>query len=259
MPLKRIAIGIVSIVILCLMLPTRPVAQDLDSYLQQVIEKRYAARESFEGLKYDAVSYRRNVNGDWEIISEQIWKKEVFASDFDTRHQRVISVIEDGEPLEEDKILKEVDKLIEKAEEQRERMRFREPLDTVYFNEYEFSLAQPDSASGDLDKLVYRAIERDDKHVDGFFLINPDDYGIVYNEFELADRPTGVKMMKIAYELEKFENDNYYPVRTFFRGHFGFLFFNGRREVIEEFSDFEFGRQYPDSLFDVPFEYRPQD
>lgn len=256
--MRQITGIVVSSIAFCLLLPVCTAAQDLDSYLEKVIEKRYAARESFEGLKYDAVSYRRNVNSDWEIISEQVWRKEIFARDFDTRHQRVLSVTEDGAPLEEEKIRKEVEKLIEKAEEEKERRRFREPLDTLYFDEYEFLLTEPDSSSGDLDKLVYRAVERDDKHVDGFFLINPEDYGIVYNEFELADRPTGVKMMKIAYELDQIENGHYYPVRTFFRGHFGFLFFNGRREVIEEFSDFEFGKQFPDSLFEVPFEYRPE-
>jgi len=241
-----------------LSISSQVVAESIDSYLSKVIEKRYAMKESFAGLQYDATSYRRNVNGDWEILSEQIWEKEVYARDFDTRHQRVFSIIEDGSPLEEKKILKEVERLVEKSEEKKDERRFMEPLDTLYYGDYEFSFGEPDSSAPEYDRIDFRAVVRDDKHVDGYILVNPEDYGIVYTEFELADRPTGVKYMKIASELEQLNNGHYYPVRTFFRGHFGVLFFNGRREVIEEFSNFRFGQEFPDSLFDVPIVYQPR-
>jgi len=249
---------IIFIASIWLVLSSRMTAESIDSYLSEVIEMRNAAKESFTGIQCDATSYRRNVNGDWEVLSEQVWDKELYVRDFDTRHQRVFSIIEDGEPLEDKKAMKEIEKLSKNAEERKDERRFKEPLDTLYYDDYEFSFGEPDSAASDYDRIDYRAIIRDDKHVDGYFLVNPEDYGIVYTEFELADRPTGVKFMKIASELEQLENGYYYPVRTFFRGHFGFLFFNGRREVIEEFSNFKFGMEFPDSLFNVPIAYQPR-
>jgi len=80
------------------------------------------------------------MNGDWEIKSEQIWHSIISARDNETMHQRVLSVTEDGEPLERKKIEGEIKKLNDNSEKDRNRRKFKEPLDTLHYEDYEFSI-----------------------------------------------------------------------------------------------------------------------
>jgi len=197
------------------------------------------------------------MNGDWEIKSEQIWQSVVSARDYETLYQRVLSVTEDGEPLDREKIEKEIDKLNENAEEDRDRRSFKEPLDTLYFADYEFAIDSTFSGIPNSMKIDFSSKVRDGKHLDGHIVVNRDDYGIVHKEFHLADNPTGVKDHRMKLDFEKQANGYYYASRLDFRGQFGVLFFNSRRELIEEYSNYSFGHSFPDSLFDKKASYEP--
>jgi len=229
---------------------------DLTELIEKIVQRRAEALESFKNVTFNKLAYKRNMNGDWEIKSEQIWKSTVSAKDPETMHQTVLSVAEDGKPLEHKKIGKEIKKLNKNADEDRERRSFFEPFDTLHFIDYSFTI---DSMHGEKPghiKIDFESKVRDGKHLDGYVVVNETDYSVVQKEFQLADRPTGVKYLRIKIDFSKHENGFYYAARFDFRGHFGVLFFNGRREMIEEYSNYTFGHTFPDSLFETHATYK---
>ncbi len=231
----------------------------IDEYIDHILDRKQEARDAIRTISFDAVQYRRNMDSDWKMKSEELWRKKVFLKSRTERHELVLSVTEDGKTWDDQKILDEIKKLNESYKKDSERRDFKGPLDTMYVSDYEFTYAGNENRNGDyLDRIDFSSKVRDDKHINGHMLIDPDDYSLMYIEFELADNPTGVKKIHISYDFDRLENGFTHPVRTLFRGHFGMLFINARREVVEEYSNFEINPELPDSLFEIPYSYQPE-
>jgi hypothetical protein len=225
-------------------------------YIRRVIDRRYAGHTAVPNLAFDAVQYRRNVDGDWKVKSEQIWKKRILADRHQNRHETIFSVQEDGKPWDADKMRDEIRKMTEKYEEDSKRRDFKSPIDSSYYMDYSFEIHPATNSNGiGLDSVTFIAMIRDDKHLDGYMLVDTTDYSVMYLEFELADRPTGVKHLWMAYDYVRLDNGYTFPERSTFRGAFGFLFFKARREVVDEYSNFDLSPDFSDTVFNSPYSY----
>jgi hypothetical protein len=231
----------------------------IDEYVDHILDRKYETRAAIETISFDAVQYRRNMDSDWQVKSEELWRKRVFLRGRTQRHEVVLGVTEGETVWDDQKILDEIENLIDNYGEDSERKDFKGPLDTMFVSDYEFVYAGRENSMGIvLDRVEFTSKVSDDKHIGGYMLIDPDDYSLMSMEFELADRPIGVRMMRIAYDFDRLENGFTYPVRTSFKGYFGILLFNARREMVEEYSNFEINPELPDSLFETPYSYQPE-
>jgi len=249
---------------LTLLLVSTALAQDrsvvsIDEYVENILDRKYETRAAIGTISFDAVQFKRNVDGDWKMKSEELWRKRVFLQGRKQRHEVVLGITEDNTAWDDKKILDEIKDMIDNFEKDSERRNFKGPLDSMYVSDYEFVYAGNENRMGTmLDRIEFTSKIHDDKHIDGHMMIDPDDYSVMYMEFKLADRPTGVKMLHIAYDFGRLENGFTHPIKTYFKGHFGVLFFNARREIIEEYSNFEINPELPDSLFEIPYSYQPE-
>ena len=47
----------------------------------KAIERKHEAKEEIKSLSFNATTYRRNMNGKWEVKSEEVWNKRIYVKD----------------------------------------------------------------------------------------------------------------------------------------------------------------------------------
>ncbi len=225
---------------------------NLSALLDRIYERakmQNAAEDTLGNYSYIQRIHFVKMDGDGEIEEQSRRVFRVFVKDREVRHRELLEAqnFEDGEwttVTDEEKNKKRRHKSESKsfgleevvAPAKRDLYRF-ENLGEVYIEGKQAV------------HLKVESIEEDEERFNGDLYFTPDEAALIKAVLVPSDYPTGVDTMSMVINMQKI-GDYWLPEKIHFDADISFLLiFSGKIRSDIEFSDFQFNRQFPDSLF----------